>query len=131
MPRQITTAINPKLGITPGANTSTATGTGVDCSGYEEVVYVAMVGAVSGTTPTLDVKIQECLTSGGTYTDITGAAFAQIVDATHQFHLGVRVNPLKPFQRVLATIAGTSPSFTMSVAMLRVNPPLVPAAAGA
>lgn len=131
MARQITSAINPKLGITPQAATATVTGTGIDCSGFEEAVYGLMVGAVSGTTPTLDVKIQESATVGGTYTDITGAAFAQVTTATHQLHLGTRVNTAKPFQRVLATIAGTTPSFTMSVLMLRVNPNLLPAAAGA
>ena len=131
MPRQIGTAINPKLGTTPSALTATGSGTGVDCSGYEEVVYVQMIGAVSGTTPTLDTIIEESLTSGGTYTAIAGAVFAQVTTATHQFSLSARVNPLKPFQRVTNTIAGTTPSFTMSVAVLRVNPPLVPAAAGA
>lgn len=131
MARQIEKAINPKLGITPQAATATVTGTGIDCSGFEEVVYVLMVGAVSGTSPTLDVAIQESATVGGTYTAITGATIAQVTTATHQFHVGARVNTAKPFQRVVATIAGTTPSFTMSVAMLRVNPVLLPAAAGA
>ena len=131
MARQIGSAINPKLGITPQTATATVTGTGIDCSGYEEVVYALMVGAVSGTTPTLDAKIQESATVGGTYTDITGAVFAQVTTATHQLHLSVRVNTAKPFQRVLATIAGTTPSYALSVALLRANPALLAAPAGA
>jgi hypothetical protein len=34
------------------------------------------------TTGTLDVKVQESDTSGGTYTDIAGAAFAQVTSTT-------------------------------------------------
>ena len=131
MPRQVEKEITPKLGITPQTATATVTGTGIDCSGKEEVVYVLMVGAVSGTSPTLDVKIQESATLGGTYTDITGATIAQVTTATHQLHVGARVNTAKPFQRVLATIAGTTPSFLMSVAMLHAKPALLAAAAGA
>jgi len=131
MSRQVKNLINPKLGLTPQTATSTQTGTGIDCSGYDEVVYVLMVGAVSGTSPTLDVKIQESDAVGGTYADISGAAFAQVTTATHQLHLDTRVNSAKPWQRVVGTITGSSPSFALAVPMLRVNPALQPAAAGA
>lgn len=129
MARQIANAINPVNGVTPAALTASANGTGIDCSGYEEVVYTLHVGAVSGTSPTLDVKIQESATLGGTYSDITGAAFAQVTNANHQLHLSTRVNSAKPFQRVVTTIAGTSPSFTAGVLALRCNPNLLPAPA--
>lgn len=132
MALQVEKAITPKLGITPQTATATVTGTGIDCSGHQEVVYALMVGAVSGTTPTLDVAIQESATVGGTYTALSPAvAFAQVTTATHQLHVGAPVNIAKPFQRVVATIAGTTPSFLMSVALLKVNPELLPAAAGA
>ncbi len=132
MARQLGSAMNPNIGKAPAALTASANGSGVNGAGYQEMVWVALVGAVSGTTPTLDVKITESATSGGTYADPVGGAksFAQITDATHAVHVTVPVNPAKPFQRAEITIGGTTPSFTMAVAALRCNSDLLPAAAG-
>ncbi len=130
MAREIKSAINPNTAQAPAAVTASANTTGLDCSGYEEVVYLLAVGAVTGTSPTLDAKVQESATQGGTYTDIAGAAFAQITNANHALHLNARVTPAKPFQRVVLTLGGTTPSFTMAMMQLRCNPPLLPAAAG-
>lgn len=68
------------------------------------------VTAASGTTPTLDVLIQDSLdgtnwNTVGTFTQKT-AASRQVVDVT---------TPFADRIRVLYTIAGTTPSFTFSV----------------
>ena len=128
MSLQIEKQLTPKLGIAPAVIAATADGTGIDCSKHEEVVYVLLIAAVVSLT-SWDVKIQESETVGGSYTDISGAAFAQITTADHEFHLGVRVNTAKPFQRVSHTLVGTS--VAASVALLLAKPGLIPAAAGA
>lgn len=74
------------------------------------------VGAVSGTTPTLDVKMQESDTSGGTYADISGATIAQVTAADKYKVINFRRT--KRFCRAVATIAGTTPSYALAVAIL-------------
>ena len=128
MTMQIEKQLTPKLGIDPAVIAASANGTGIDCSGHEEVVYSLQIAAVVSLT-SWDVKIEESETVGGAYTDAAGGAFAQITDADHQFHLGVRVNIDKPFQRVAHTLVGTS--VAASVSMLLAKPALLPAAAGA
>lgn len=109
--------------LRPQVATSTATGTGVDVSEYgDDAMAILDVGAVSGTTPTLDVVIQTSATVGGTYS--TELTFAQVT-AANKFAAG-RVNLDGPnsgglarkFVRALATIAGTTPSFTFGVSLL-------------
>lgn len=71
------------------------------------------VTAASGTTPTLDVVIEDTLDGGanwntiGTFTQRT-AAGRQVVDITTPFSEQVRVR---------WTIGGTTPSFTFAVAI--------------
>lgn|SRR3990167_1624923 len=102
--------------LVPATRTSTANGTGVDIRDYTGRIEVTLdVGAVSGTTPTLDIKIQESDTSGGTYTDIAGAAFTQVTASNVIASIGVDIDAVKRYIRAVATIAGTSPSFACGV----------------
>ncbi len=101
--------------IVPQVATSTVTGTGVDLDNTIAVFAELQVGTVSGTTPTLDVKLQESDTSGGTYTDIPGAAIAQVTASTKID--GIDAKRTKRWFRALATIAGTTPSFALSVSL--------------
>lgn len=103
--------------------TATATGTGVDTATYgDDAIFVLSVGAVSGTSPTLDVTIQTSSTSGGTYT--TELTFAQVTASTKLGAGGLNLEGsnsgslARRFVRAVATIAGTSPSFAFSVVML-------------
>jgi hypothetical protein len=102
--------------IQPSALTTTTNGSAIDLILSDGSCFASLhVGAVTGTTPTLDVKIQESDTSGGTYSDITGATFAQQTTATH--HLWINFKRSKRFCRAVATIGGSSPSFTLAVAI--------------
>lgn len=108
--------------IAPSVNTTTATGTGVDVTAYEGVA-VAVLDTTdgTGTTPTLDVKLQSCDTVGGTYADITGATFTQVTDGSGSGGVEVIafvVANAKAFVRAVATIAGSTPEFTLSVTFL-------------
>src|SRR4051812_876213 len=61
----------------PVTATASANGTGVDTQGYTDAVVVLEVGTVSGTTPTLNVKVQES-DDNSTFSDVTGATFTQV-----------------------------------------------------
>lgn len=107
----------------PATNTSTLTGTGVDVTDWEGVaVCVLNSAAGTGTTPTLDGKIQHCDTVGGTYADVSGATFTQITDAGDAMEaIAVNVSNTKGFLRFVGTIAGTTPSFVCGAVILGVK----------
>ena len=105
--------------LAPAAQRSaTLTGTGIDVLEYEGVALVLLnASAGTGTTPTLDVKLQHS-DDDSTYTDITNGAFTQVTDAAET--AGVKVmkvnaSDLKRYLRVVGTITGTSPSFEFGV----------------
>src|SRR5262245_33404282 len=67
---------------------------------------VQITGAVAGTSPTLDGKIQESDTSGSGYTDISGATFTQVTVAnTVQV---ISFDRTKRYVRYVGTIGGSS-----------------------
>lgn len=92
---------------------------------YTGGFFFLNVTAASGTTPTLDIKIQAKCNLTGIYYDIPGAAFTQKTTATTDFLVvsdGVTVSankavshPLPTYFRAVATIGGTTPSFTFSL----------------
>jgi hypothetical protein len=105
--------------LAPAASrTSTLTGTGIDVLEYEGVALVLLnASAGTGTSPTLDVKLQH---SGddSTYEDVTSGAFSQVTDAAETAGVKVmklNVSDLKRFLRIVGTIAGTTPSFDFGV----------------
>ncbi len=105
--------------LAPAAQrTATLTGTGIDVLEYEGVALVLLnASAGTGTSPTLDVKLQHS-DDDSTYEDVTSGAFSQVTDAAET--AGVKVmkvnaSDLKRYLRVVGTIAGTSPSFEFGV----------------
>jgi hypothetical protein len=105
------------------SRTATANGTGVDLqstvhSGGRNMKAYLDVGTVSGTTPTLDVKIQDS-PDNSVWTDITGAAFAQktATGTTEEIHFMTN----KRYVRAVATIGGTSPNFNFGCYLLVEN----------
>lgn len=100
--------------IVPQVATTTITGAAIDFDGADGPCFgLLVVGAVSGTTPTLDVKYQECDTSGGTYADITGATHAQVTASSKTTRINFRRS--KRWVKAIGTIAGTTPSFAFAV----------------
>ena len=84
---------------------ATVTTGGVDMSKFERVMFVVMVGAV--TTGTVDAKLQESATSGGTYTDIAGASITQITTSNKIATLEIKTTQLsagKQFVRLSLTV---------------------------
>jgi hypothetical protein len=117
--RKLFDSIKSSFTIRPVTATATATGTGVDTQGYFDAVAVLEVGAVSGTTPTLNVKIQES-DDNSSWADVSGATFTQ-VSASNSSQV-LRLSELnvtrKRYLRALGTIAGTTPSFAFGVQLL-------------
>ena len=94
-------------GVTLSAN---AVGVSVDMAGNASniVSSILVTGNAGGTTPTLDVYLQES-TDGSTWTSVTGGAFTQVTTSNN-----VQVLPFKPTKRYIrcnGTTGGTSPVF--------------------
>jgi hypothetical protein len=105
--------------LAPAASrTSTLTGTGIDVLEYEGVALVLLnASAGTGTSPTLDVKLQHS-DDDSTYEDVTSGTFTQVTDAAETAGVKVmklNVSDLKRYLRVIGTIAGTTPSFDFGV----------------
>ena len=93
--------------------------------GWRGAVFSLDITAASGTTPTLDITIERKDVASGKYNAIPGAAFAQKT-TTGQDELviypGVAETAnesvsdiLSTVLRAVATIGGTTPSFTFSL----------------
>lgn len=97
---------------TAGALTTTTNGDTVDVGGGDAarpLTYALVCTAASGTSPTLDVKIQESA-DDSSWSDL--AAFPQLTGVGVK---RVTVFSDKRYRRVVSTIAGTTPSFNFSV----------------
>ena len=106
------------------ARTASANGTGFDLEGSngaegEAIVVLASDAASAGSSPTLDVKLQES-SDNSTFTDISGATFTQVTDAAQALEkITINTNDVKRYLRAVGTIGGTSsPAFTYSVALV-------------
>ncbi len=95
-----------------GAITSTTTGSEVDFGSPDvhPLTYVVRVTSVSGTSPTLDVKIQEADTSGGTYRD---TLVAKQITAPGEYFITGKLDTR--YRRAVLTLGGTSPNFNVGV----------------
>lgn len=118
--------------IRPQTLTASANGVSVDVAaiGANTLSALLSVGAVSGTSPSLAVKMQASA-DGSTWVDISGATFTTVTSANQsqiiQFTMPTPSNTSDPayrYVRAVATISGTSPSFAIHVAVfgLRKHP---------
>lgn len=106
------------------AKTASFASTGVDLGpangGYEDSQVLVTTGVVSGTTPTLDYTVQES-DDNSTWSDVTlksdSDAYAQVTATTNTQR--VKFKRTKRYLRINATIAGTTPSFTMGAVLLK------------
>lgn len=70
--------------------------------------------AGTGTTPTLNVTIEDSPDGSTGWLAISGAAFAEVDDTAGGSHQTITIdaNAARPFIRAVSTIAGGTPSFT-------------------
>jgi len=92
------------------ARTATFNGATVEIPVGRELIVTLDVTAASGTTPTLDVKLQHS-PDGAIWSDL-GTAFAQKTGVAQEVKVFTGIHG---FVRVVSTIGGTTPSFTYSV----------------
>jgi hypothetical protein len=106
--KDLTNIVYPQIAIAPGAAvTANVTGTGVNLTGYESADFQVAPGTITDGTHT--PKLQECATSGGTYTDVATTdllgAFTALVSSTPQ-HVGYKGR--QPYVRIFVTVSGTT-----------------------
>lgn len=96
---------------------ASANGTGVDVKDYIGTMQVMLDAgaATAGTSPTLDVKIQDS-DDDTTFADVTGKAFTQVTSVASRQQLVLDTNAVRRYVRAVATVGGTnSPAFPVSV----------------
>lgn len=103
--------MNVERAIAEGARTETFNGGAVNVQHARDLLAILKVTAASGDTPSLTVKFQESL-DGTTWIDIPSAAFSA---ATGTTTARLEFASRAMFVRAVATITGTTPSFTFSV----------------
>lgn len=82
---------------------ATALSSAVDRIGYREMAVLSRVGTI-GSSATVDLKITEADASGGTYTDVTGAAIVQAVATDDEQRIRLRLAPRKRFLKGSLTV---------------------------
>lgn len=96
---------------------ATANGTGVDIKDYVGTLQLLLdAGApTAGTTPTLDVKIQDS-DDNTTFADVTGKAFTQVTTVASRQQLVIDTNSVRRYIRSVVTIGGTAtPAYPVSL----------------
>lgn len=78
------------------------------------VLLMVQVSAITGTSPTLVVSLQES-SDNSTWTNVTGATTASITAAGSAVAFGA---PAKGYVRAVATIGGTTPAVTATIAAI-------------
>lgn len=96
------------------AKASTGTGanngTGFKKTGFDYLLLTLDLGTL-GTAATVDVKMQECATLGGTYVDVAGAAFTQRVKASDDNAMApaqMKLSGRKAFLRAVVTVGAAA-----------------------
>lgn len=110
--REVARVLHPK-----SSETATGTTTGFDntASTANGASAYLQVTAASGTTPTLDVKVQHS-SDGATYVDLL--TFTQVT-AANAYQRIATTGTVNRYLRVEFTLGGTSPDFTFHVASAR------------
>lgn len=95
-------------GVSVSAN---AVGASVDLSSNvgNIVSAILVTGNAAGTTPTLDVYLQESTDGSNNWTSVTGGAFTQVTASSNVQVIAVK--PTKRYLRSNGTTGGTSPVF--------------------
>lgn len=103
-------------GITAAASiTTNTTGAAVDCDGIVgSVIFTQQIGTVTGTSPTLDGKVQDSADGSTGWVD-TGAVATQVTASNNTQNIVVDKSATKRFLRYIATVGGSSPVFPLQV----------------
>jgi hypothetical protein len=108
------------------ASAGTITGAVIDRASYgyaESCVIYAANGDAAGspTAQSLNVKLQECATSGGTYTDVSGAAITAIAADDTAAYKDFDLTGVERYVKLVAVVAftaGTTPSIPVNASLI-------------
>ena len=103
--------------LAPARITSTATSAAFDITDYIGSVRItSSFSAGGGTSPTLAGKITASATTGGSYSDVSGATFTGLTDAADSTEsILVDTRTTEGFIKYVGTITGTSPTYDGAV----------------
>lgn len=113
--RNIHEAINSDTGdaVTKAPRTVSGNSGWIHLGNVRELIAQIDSDAGTGTTPTLDVKLQTSFDGAdATAVDVPSGAFTQVVAASKQIK---RLTDFHQYVKVVWTIAGTTPSFNFGV----------------
>ena len=100
----------------PGEVTATATTSAIDVSEYRgRIKLVQQVGTVSGSSPTLDGKVQDSADGSTDWQDVTDATFTQVTASDALESIGVEQRGVRKYIRYVGTVGGSSPTFDLAV----------------
>jgi hypothetical protein len=102
--------------LTSASRTASGNTASIDVSKYKEAIVFLDVTAVSGTTPTLDVKFQVQDPVSLKWFDVAELTFTQATVVTSQ--MKSKANLIGSNLRCVYTIGGAAPSFTFSVGLI-------------
>ena len=95
---------------------STGVGSAIDLLDYEGDIAVSLDAEAGGSGVTYAVKLTECDTSGGTYTDVTGGGFTTSgANAAATEIISVNTDSIQRFIKVSVTVAGGTGAGAISV----------------
>ena len=98
---------------------ATATSSAIDLKDFDgDVLLVLNCAAGTGSSPTLDVKVQDSDETGGTYGDLSGAAFTQVTTSASLQTLEVNKDECKRFIKLVQTVGGSSPVFVYGISLV-------------
>ncbi len=99
--------------------TATATSSAIDLKEFDgDVILVLNCAAGTGSSPTLDIKVQDSDETGGTYGDLSGATFTQVTTSASLQTLEVNKDECKRFIKIVQTVGGSSPVFVYGVSLI-------------
>ena len=109
-------------GVATAAVTSTATSSAIDLLEFDgDILLVLDSAAGTGSSPTLDIKIQDSDASSGTYGDLSGATFTQVTGSASMQTLVINKDSAERYIKIVQTIGGSTPSFTFSINLIGVK----------
>ncbi len=99
--------------------TATATSSAIDLKEFDgDVLLVLNCAAGTGSSPTLDIKVQDSDETGGTYGDLSGATFTQVTTSASVQTLEVNKDECKRFIKIVQTVGGSSPVFVYGISLV-------------
>ncbi|MBI5071667.1 hypothetical protein HZB93_02105 [Candidatus Falkowbacteria bacterium] len=119
--RSVYDGVKALAAVRPVAADAAATAIAIDTLGYNSAMFVVKNGAATGTPTsyTVDGKVQECATSGGSYADVSGAVITQITADNKSAQIrveGLGTSRLRYLKLIItpAMTGGTSPKALIS-----------------